>query len=464
MARFVHPEGLDLFDQVDPIDMNLIDDCVHCGFCLPACPTYELFENEMDSPRGRIYLMGELARGAAVTEAATMHLDRCLGCFACMTACPSGVHYDELLETTRAQLERHGARSSSQRATRSAVFALFPYPRRLRPMAWLLATLEAQKISEKLRSSSVVRTLPGVLGAAMRLAPRMRRRIAVPARSDAVGAARDTVGLLTGCVQGAFFSNVNAATISVLCAEGYNVVAPENQGCCGALSAHAGRLDEARDFARALIDSFGATGMDTIVVNSAGCGSAMKNYGHLLADDPNYCDAASRIAAGTRDVTEVLVASTSRATRHPLNVTIAYHDACHLCHGQDIRLEPRELLGAIPGLEIRELGDNEACCGSAGIYNLVEADAARRIGAKKAASVRASGAELLASGNPGCNLQIAAALRSEGAEIPVRHTIEILAASLANDPDALTMTTPRRERRPILSLVGQILSGNKAKR
>jgi glycolate oxidase iron-sulfur subunit len=463
MPSFFHPLGLDVFDDVDPIDTKLLDDCVHCGFCLPACPTYLLYGDEMDSPRGRIYLMGQLANGAAVTKAATTHLDRCLGCFACVTACPSGVHYDTLLESTRSQLERHGVRTIRQAGERAALFSLFPYKHRLRPAAALLRALDTVGLGKLMRSSSIVEKLPGLAGAALAVAPDATPRVEVAVLTRAHGASRGRVGLLTGCVQETFFSNVNAATVTVLSAEGYDVIAPERQGCCGALSAHAGRLDEARNFARALIDIFEATGVSTIVVNSAGCGSSMKNYAHLLADDPQYREAAARFSRATCDVTELLADSPSVAPRHPLDIAVAYHDACHLCHGQGIRDQPRQLLREIPGLQLVEIGDGEACCGSAGIYNLVEPKAARRIGAVKAERIRASHPDLVASGNPGCNLQITSALRGSGTEIPVRHTIEILAASIADQRSASLLKPPGSGLGSFKNVLGRILSGTKAK-
>ena len=461
MSSFFHPLGLEVFDDLDPIDTDLLDDCVHCGFCLPACPTYLLYGDEMDSPRGRIYLMGQLAAGAEVTKVTTMHLDRCLGCFACVTACPSGVHYETLLESTRSQLERHGVRTLRQQSERAALFSMFPYRHRLRPLVAVLRALDSVGVGAWLRSSSLAKRLPGIAGAALEVAPSVGAHIDVPILSRAAGTSRGRVGLLTGCVQDAFFSHVNQATVDVLVAEGYDVIAPERQRCCGALSAHAGRREEAKAFAKDLIDTFDTTGVATIVVNSAGCGSAMKNYGHLLADDPEYREAAIRFADATKDVSELLVAAPARATRHPLDVTVAYHDACHLCHGQAIRDQPRELLRSIPGLELVELEDGEACCGSAGIYNLVEPEAARRIGEKKAERVRASHAQLVASGNPGCNLQITAALKAGDRDIPVRHTIEILAASIADQRSASLLSPQGRQ---VLSTMRRMLGGNRTTR
>jgi glycolate oxidase iron-sulfur subunit len=432
VAPFSHPIGLDVFDDLDPLDPGLLADCVHCGFCLPACPTYLLFGDEMDSPRGRIYLMGQLANGAKVSEKATMHLDRCLGCLACVSACPSGVQYEPLLQATRAQLERHGVRSEKQRLTRKGIFALFPYRDRLRIVYAGLRAIDLVGLGRALRGQRLADRLPRSLASALGVAPPTSKRSVIPPLSAAKTAARGRVSLLTGCVQGTFFSQVNRATVDVLTAEGFDVLAPSSQGCCGALSAHAGRLDEARDFARAVIDTFEQAGADTVVVNSAGCGSAMKHYGHLLAGDTIYATKAERFSSRVVDVMEFLAGIDPVAPRHPLEMRLAYHDACHLCHGQGIRAEPRAVLEGIPGLEVVDLADKEACCGSAGIYNLVEPATASLLGAKKADAVLATGAALVVSGNPGCNLQIAASLRSRGERLPVVHTVQVLAASLAD--------------------------------
>ena len=447
MAPFSHPIGLDVFDDLDPLDPGLLADCVHCGFCLPACPTYLLFGDEMDSPRGRIYLMGQLANGAKVSEKATMHLDRCLGCLACVSACPSGVQYEPLLQATRAQLERHGVRSKKQRLTRKGIFALFPYRDRLRLVYAGLRAIDLIGLGQALRGQRLAERLPRSLASALGVAPPTSKRSVIPALSAAT-ATRGRVSLLTGCVQDTFFSQVNRATVDVLTAEGFDVLAPSSQGCCGALSAHAGRIDEARDFARAVIDTFEQTGTETVVVNSAGCGSAMKHYGHLLASDTIYATKAERFSSGVVDVMEFLAGIEPVAQRHPLDLRLAYHDACHLCHGQGIRAEPRVILEGIPGLEVVDLADKEACCGSAGIYNLVEPATASLLGAKKADAVLATGAALVVSGNPGCNLQIAASLRTLGEVLPVAHTVEVLAASLADKRSSTLLSkSPSRSGR-----------------
>ena len=424
------PGGEAAFDEHRPPSAELVADCVHCGFCLPTCPTYVLWGEEMDSPRGRIYLMNEGLQGEPMTPAMVQHFDACLGCMACVTACPSGVRYDTLIEATRAQVERRFDRPAADRALRGAIFALFPYPRRLRLVRGPLRLYQGTGLSRRLRKSGVLQRISPTIAAMEAIAPTLKRSRPVPQRTPAQGRRRGTVAMLLGCVQREFFPGVNAATARVLAAEGFDVVAPASQGCCGALSAHSGREAEAQGFARALIDELDRAGVDFVVVNSAGCGSSMKEYAELLADDPSYAQRARAFAARVRDVAEVLVEVGPVAPRHPLPVTVAYHDACHLGHAQGIRSQPRELLRGIPGLELREVADPELCCGSAGIYNLLHPGAARELGDRKAATVLRTGAQLLVTANPGCLMQVASAIERAGGAMALAHTVEVLDASI----------------------------------
>jgi len=418
------------FDDHRPPSAALVADCVHCGFCLPTCPTYALWGEEMDSPRGRIYLMNEGLEGEPMTPAMVGHFDACLGCMACVTACPSGVKYDRLIEATRAQVERRFGRPKADRALRSAIFALFPYPRRLRAMRGPLRLHQKSGLSRLLRKSGVLQRISPTLAAMEALAPTLGRAIRVPERTPAQGERRGTVGMLLGCVQREFFPGVNAATARVLAAEGFDVIAPAAQGCCGALSVHNGRESEAQGFARELIDQFERAGVDAVVVNSAGCGSAMKDYADLLADDPVYAERAKRFGDGVRDISEFLYERDVVAPRHPMPVTIAYHDACHLGHAQGVRAQPRELLRGIPGLELREIADADLCCGSAGIYNILSPVAARELGDRKAANVLRTKAQLLVTANPGCLMQVASSVERAGGRIALAHTVEVLDASI----------------------------------
>jgi len=422
------------FDEHHPPDAALIGDCVHCGFCLPTCPTYVLWGEEMDSPRGRIYLMKEGLEGEPMTDEMVGHFDACLGCMACVTACPSGVQYDTLIEQTRAQVERHHERTASEKALRGLIFALFPHPKRLRLARGPLKLLQRTGLDRAMRRTGLLERLAPQLAAMEKLAPRLGQPMPLPARIEATGQKRMTVGMLVGCVQGAFFPGVNAATARVLQAEGCEVVVPPEQGCCGALSVHAGREAEGQGFARALVDSFTDAGVERIVVNAAGCGSTMKEYADLLADDPAYADRARAFAESVRDVSEILDELGPVAVRHPLEVTIAYHDACHLAHAQGIRSQPRELLRQIPGLELREIDEAEICCGSAGIYNILHPEPAQELGDRKAANIVATGAELLVTANPGCLMQVTSAIERSGHPMGMAHTIEVLDASIHGAP------------------------------
>jgi glycolate oxidase iron-sulfur subunit len=404
------------WDSQRPPDPDLIADCVHCGFCLPTCPSYTVFEEEMDSPRGRIVLMrvGN-EEGSEASDEMRTHFDRCLGCMACVTACPSGVKYDQLIERTRPQIERNAPRPRWQRAYRRLIFGLFTHPGRLRalvPLLWAQRKLGAEKL------------IP-----AARLAPPVRRRAAIaqlPELTPAVGERRGRIALMQGCVQRVFFGDVNGATVRVLAAEGWEVHAPRRPRCCGSLQMHAGVEDEAIALAKETIAAY--EDFEAVAVNVAGCGSGMKDYAHLLADDPEWAERATAFSARVRDVSELLAEHEPRARRHPLALRVAYHDACHLAHAQGVRAQPRELLRAIPGLELLEPADWEICCGSAGIYNLVQPDAAAKLGARKAANLVATGAEAVAAGNPGCALQIAAHL--DGRELPIYHPMTLLDHSI----------------------------------
>jgi glycolate oxidase iron-sulfur subunit len=428
------------------------DDCVHCGFCLPACPTYQLWGEEMDSPRGRIHLISQMLDGAQVSDAAVSHFDRCLGCMACLPACPSGVRYDRLIEAARSWTEEPQpgaapvpARSARERAVRAAIFATFPYPRRLRLLAGPLRLAQRAGLDRRLRGSATVRKVAPELAAALGVAPSPGRHVTPPGNVPAHWPRRAVVGMLTGCVQQVFFPDVNAATARVLAAEGCEVVTPPGQGCCGALSLHTGRAAEAARFAKQTIAAFEDARVDVIVVNSAGCGSAMKEYADLLKDDreagQDWPRRAARAAAKVRDLSEFLseLADGSGgpvAVRHPLPVKAVYHEACHLGYAQGIRRQPRELLRTIPELDLAEVGDGGTCCGSAGVYNLLQPEAAGELGARKAAAIRATGASLVVSANPGCSLQIASALAAAGSgDVPaVVHIAEVLDASFRGLP------------------------------
>ncbi|EHR59236.1 glycolate oxidase subunit GlcF [Saccharomonospora cyanea] len=413
--------GQSSFDSHNPPERELLDDCVHCGFCLPTCPTYQLWGEEMDSPRGRIYLMDLAERGEIGLDGSfTQHIDACLGCMACVTACPSGVQYDRLLEATRPQIERNVERRTPDRLFRNAIFALFPYRRRLRAAAVLGLAYQKSGVPKLLE-----RVLPPRLRAAQALLPPVRLRDAfasLPRRVRPKGPVRRRVAMLSGCVQDVFFHEVNAATQRVLAAEGCEVLTPRQQGCCGALGLHAGREEHAVDRAKRTIATFEKLPVDTIVVNVAGCGSSMKEYAHLLADDPEWADRAREFSAKVRDVSELLAELEPRAPRQRMEARVAYHDACHLGHAQGVREQPRAVLRTIPGLEVVDLPEAELCCGSAGIYNLVQPEPAAELGERKAGNVRAVAPDLLVTANPGCLLQIRRYLD----DVPMMHPVQLL--------------------------------------
>jgi glycolate oxidase iron-sulfur subunit len=434
------PQPLTVFDPHHPPSAELIADCVHCGFCLPTCPTYALWGEEMDSPRGRIYLMKlglEGGAGAAMSDEFAGHFDKCLGCMACLTACPSGVQYDKLIEATRAQIERNHPRPLSDRLFRNLLFALFPHPFRLRAASLPLLLYQRTGLRWLTRRSGLLRLLPARLRSMEALAPPVHLDAfagPMPELIPAQGPRRGRVGLLLGCVQRVFFRHVNEATARVLAAEGFDVVIPRAQGCCGALMVHAGREPEAQSLARQTIDAFEAANVDTVVINAAGCGSTMKEYSHLLRDDPTYADRARAFSAKCRDVSEVLADHPPQSTRHPLPLRVAYHDACHLQHAQRVKLQPRQVLATIPGLQVTEVPEAAICCGSAGIYNLVEPEPAQELGERKATHILVTRPDAVVSSNPGCLLQIAASLEKLGRPLPVYHMVELLDASIRNAP------------------------------
>jgi glycolate oxidase iron-sulfur subunit len=425
--------GPSAYDERRPPERELLDDCVHCGFCLPTCPTYQLWGEEMDSPRGRIYLMDLAEKGEIPLDGPfTEHIDQCLGCMACVTACPSGVQYDRLLESVRPQIERNVRRERSDQLFRDAIFALFPYRRRLRAAALPGA------LYQKLRTVPAIRRLaqklPGRLAAMESLLPPVSVREAfarLPVHTPAIGPRRNRVALLSGCVQDVFFHRVNEATVRVLAAEGCDVLVPRDQQCCGALELHAGREASALGRARRTIERFEALDVDHVVTNVAGCGSSMKEYGHLLADDPEWAERAAAFSARVRDVHEVLADLLAdggpRAPRHEIPGRVAYHDACHLGHAQKVRTQPRAVLRSIPGLELIDLPEAELCCGSAGIYNMIMPDAAADLGARKARNVRSASPDVVVTANPGCLLQIGKHL---DAQLPLLHPVQLLDASI----------------------------------
>jgi len=422
-------EGPSAFDHLDPPELEKILDCVHCGFCLPTCPTYLVLGNEMDSPRGRIYLMRSAAEGSvALTDSLVTHLNLCLVCRACETACPSGVQFGTLMEAARGQVSRQYRYRTLDRLLRAFILGTFTDRRRL------LRLLRPMRFYQKLGIQRLVRA-SGILGwfgrwgameALMPTLPAADLAEHFPDLTAAVPPRRGRVGLLLGCAQHAFFPDVNLATARVLSANGFDVVAPREQGCCGSLLIHEGERERGKALARQTIEVFEAAQVDFVVVNAAGCGSAMKEYGELLRSDPRFAARAAAFSERVRDVSQLLATAGLRGSLKPLPLRVTYHDACHLAHGQRVRGEPRSLLKAIPGLDLVELTEADFCCGSAGVYNLLHPEVAKEFLDRKLDRVAQTGAQIVVSGNPGCLLQIAMGLRQRGLPIRAAHTVELL--------------------------------------
>lgn len=425
------------FDSQNPPKQELIDTCVHCGFCLSTCPSYRVIGKEMDSPRGRIYLMDAINKGeATINDATSSHFDSCLGCLACVSTCPSGVEYDKLIAATRPQVERNQPRNLADRLIRTLIFNLFPYPNRLRaflPPLWLYQQSGLQKL---IRQTEIIKKVSPRLAAMESILPKITIdsfQDKLPAIIPAQGEKRYRVGMILGCVQRLFFNSVNEATVRVLTANGCEVVIPKNQGCCAALPAHQGQEEQAQSLARQMINSFADTEVDAIIINAAGCGHTLKEYGHILADDPNYKQQAQQFAAKVKDVQEFLSEVGLTAKLSPIverELRVVYQDACHLLHGQKISLQPRQLLQQIPGIKLTEPLDAALCCGSAGVYNMLQPKVADELGQQKVTNLVNTGADLIASSNPGCALQITKHLTLQNKAIELLHPLELLDYSI----------------------------------
>jgi glycolate oxidase iron-sulfur subunit len=408
-----------------------VNQCVHCGLCLAYCPTFSELGTEMDSPRGRIFLIKSLAEGRlALTGSTTRHLSLCLDCRACETVCPSGVPYGRLIEAARAEIERQRPGGLARRAFRWLNFRLLlGRPSVLRAAAAALRAYQASGLQTLVRRTGLARLLPGTLPAWEALLPAMpaaAARAPLPPLIAAEGQRRGRVALLSGCVQSVVFGDHNRATARLLARNGYEVIVPPEQGCCGALNAHGGDHAAALAMARRTIEVFERQDVDAVVVNTSGCGAHMKAYGHLLAGDPAWAARAQRFAAGVQDIAELLARHPLRGPQSPVPLRVTYHDPCHVVHGQKIRSQPRALLAQVPGLEVVDLPESDWCCGSAGIYNLTEPEMAGRLLERKVRHVLATGAEAVVTANPGCILQIQAGLRARGRDLQVLHLVEVL--------------------------------------
>lgn len=439
------------FSAKDKPSSDIINTCVHCGLCLSSCPTYRETGLEMSSPRGRIYLMKAVDEGRIGLESEVFQeqMSQCLNCRACEAVCPSGVQYGAILEASRAQLEQareagaiktapalDGAapegglppRPLWQSALRGAVFgALFKDMRLFRAFSGSMKLYQKSGAQWVARKSGVLRLLG--LADTETMLPPLGERFVVPQGQiyPAEGRRRYSVAVITGCIMGTAFAGVHEATIRVLQKNGCEVILPPGQGCCGALHTHGGDLDGGRELARRNIAAFEGLGVDAIIVNAAGCGSTLKEYGHLLHDDHEWHGRAEAFAGRVKDVHEFLAGlELNTAGLGRLDVSVTYQEPCHLAHAQRISAQPRALLKAIPGLELREMNESALCCGSAGVYNVTQPEMAAQLGARKVNNALATGARVIATGNPGCAMQLAGELRRRGEDVQVRYIVELL--------------------------------------
>lgn len=431
-------EIISSFDSKNPPKPELIDACVHCGFCLSTCPSYRVIGKETDSPRGRIYLMDGINEGdIPLSPAIAQHFDTCLGCLACVTTCPSGVQYDQLIEATRAQVERNHPRSLPEQLLRQFIFATFPYPNRLRVLLAPLLAYQKLGLQKLLRSLGwLEKYLPKQIAAMESVLPELTPSAFqdhLPELIPAQGQKRYRVGMLLGCVQRVFLPEVNNATVRVLTANGCEVVIPKLQGCCGALSHHQGQEAQTLELARQTIDSFDNLNLDAVLVNASGCGHTLKEYGHILKDDPQYAERAKAFSQKVKDVQEFLDHVGLTAKLSPLQdkpLAIAYQDACHMLNGQKISLEPRRLLKQIPNVQLRESVDAALCCGSAGVYNILQPEVGHELGEQKVTNLTDTGAKIIASANVGCITQIRKHLNLQNNKTLLMHPMELLDYSI----------------------------------
>lgn len=440
------------FSDIDRPSDDIINSCVHCGLCLSSCPTYRETGLEMSSPRGRIYLMKAVSEGRIGLESEVFQeqMGQCLNCRACEAVCPSGVQYGAIVEASRAQIEQ--IRTASVPAQQSKIASAPATPETLRKHPFWLRMLRGVVFKGLFKNMALFRAFSGSIALYQRsgaqwiarksgilkllgmtdmenMLPKIEGKFVTPKGQSypAEGQRRATVAVMTGCIMSTVFAGVHEATIRVLQKNGCDVILPPDQGCCGALHVHSGDMDGGRELARQNIAAFEALGVDAIIINAAGCGSTLKEYGHLLHDDPEWSARAEAFVAKIKDVHEFLAQiGLNREGLGEMPVTVTYQEPCHLAHAQRISLQPRALLNAIPGLELREMHESSLCCGSAGIYNVLQPELAGQLGARKINNALATGAEVIATGNPGCAMQLAAELRKRGKDVQVRYIVELL--------------------------------------
>ncbi|MBV6499781.1 MAG: Lactate utilization protein A [Prosthecobacter sp.] len=433
-----------LMNLLQSLDYSVLQQCMHCGMCLPTCPTYMETKRERNSPRGRISLMRSVADGDLdITPEFASEMYYCLGCLACQTACPAGVNYAELFETARAEIERSGVARTPERDFWRwlTLNVLFMHPRLLRLAGWGLRLWQKCGMDRLMRRVKFLGLLPKKLRdlepQTPRIADAFSDSLIAPVELPGDASPRHRVGLLTGCVQDLAFSSINRDTADVLLANGCEVVTPRAQSCCGSLHAHNGELELARELARRQIDSFDLESLDAIITNAGGCGSHLKQYAHLLHDDPLYASRARQWDAKVRDIHEWLVQTGIRPPgKNPGVTEVTYHESCHLSHGQKVVSQPRQVLQSIPGLTVKELPESNWCCGSAGIYNITQPEQSAKLLARKVGHVCSTGAACVATSNPGCHLQLAGGLRDKG--VAVTQPVTLLARAYRGNPQADT--------------------------
>ena len=419
----------------DLLDKKLLKECVHCGLCLDYCPTYLVLGHEADSPRGRIYQIRQVYEGKVSPEDPDFreHIYACLDCRACQTACPSGVQYGAIIEAARAIAEPVNA--SEKTVGRAILGSVFTRPKLLEIAGIGLRLYQRLGVQGAVRKTGAVRLLPKRLRemeAMLGPAQGGIRRWSAPSVTPAQGTVRYRVGFIEGCIMPQLFGDTNAATVRVLTVNGCVVYSPPRQGCCGALQMHTGDRETARDLARRNVDAFEPLGLDAIIINAAGCGSTLKEYGHLLSDDAAYAERASAFANKVKDVSEFLASIDLVPPTQAVPMRVTYQDACHLVHGQGIRHQPRKLLAQIPGLRLNEMKDSDVCCGSAGIYNLTHYDVSVQLLDQKMEHVIATGAEAIVAPNPGCTMQLAYGARRRGVDLELLHVVDLLDRAYGN--------------------------------
>lgn len=429
MAAVVEAKELRGFSGADKPDPDVIHSCVHCGLCLPSCPTYRVTQRERSSPRGRIWLMNQVNEGRLDLLDPTFQdeMSLCLNCRACEAVCPSGVRYGEILESSRAQIEAAREPAPMERAVRSVVFgSVFTDMNRFRSLSSALRLYQHSPLPAIARKSGVLGWLG--LEEAHELMPRVSDEFMVPHGEtfSALGEFRGRVGLFTGCIMSTAYASVHEATIRVLTRNGFDVSLLKAQGCCGALHVHSGDPDGGRALARANIDAFERSRLDAVIVNAAGCGAQIKEYGHLLKDDPEYAERAAQFVELVKDATQFLAEAGLSQTPGPLPLRVTYQEPCHLAHAQRIAKQPRQLLRAIPRLELVEMPESSLCCGSAGIYNLIQPEMSSELLGRKLDNALSTMPDAIVSVNPGCMLQLSSGLRQRGINLPVVHLLSLL--------------------------------------